>query len=70
MKNILIVDDSALMRSVLRDIISSDDRFSCKDYARNGEDALRLLERCDSFRHQYAKDERSGILTGILQEGP
>lgn len=48
MKNILIVDDSALMRSVLRDIISSDDRFSCKDYARNGEDALGLLER-----HEY-----------------
>ena len=32
-KKILIVDDSALMRRVLCDIINSDDRFEVIDYA-------------------------------------
>lgn len=45
MKNILIVDDSALMRSVLRDIINSDSRFHVQDRATNGEEALDLLTR-------------------------
>lgn len=39
-KNILIVDDSALMRRVLSDIIEKDHRFHVKDIARNGQDAL------------------------------
>lgn len=42
-KNILIVDDSALMRRVLSDIINKDDRFCVADVARNGETALALL---------------------------
>lgn len=45
MKNILIVDDSALMRSVLCDIINSDARFHVSDRATNGEEALDLLTR-------------------------
>ena len=44
MKNILVVDDSALMRSVMCDIINADGRFQVTDRATNGEDALRLLE--------------------------
>lgn len=45
MKNILVVDDSALMRSVLCDIINSDSRFHVADRATNGEEALDLLLR-------------------------
>lgn len=44
-KNILVVDDSALMRRVLSDIIESDIRFAVKDVARNGEEALELITK-------------------------
>lgn len=40
MKNILIVDDSALMRRVLSDIITSDKRFCIADVATNGLEAF------------------------------
>ena len=43
MKKILVVDDSALMRRVLCDIIDGDKRFTVADEAINGEDALKLL---------------------------
>lgn len=43
MKKILVVDDSALMRRVLCDIINNDDRFQVEDKAVNGEEALKLL---------------------------
>lgn len=43
MKKILVVDDSALMRRVLCDIIDSDKRFQVEDKANNGEEALHLL---------------------------
>ena len=45
MKNILLVDDSALMRRVLCDIIESDKRFQVQDRAVNGLDALALLSK-------------------------
>jgi len=45
MKKILLVDDSALMRRVLCDIIDSDSRFHVEDRATNGEEALDLLKR-------------------------
>lgn len=45
MKNILLVDDSALMRRVLCDIINSDERFHVQDRAVNGLEALELLSR-------------------------
>lgn len=44
-KNILLVDDSALMRRVLCDIINSDERFQVQDRAVNGLEALNLLSR-------------------------
>ena len=37
MKNILLVDDSALMRRVLCDIIESDKRFRVQDRAVNAQ---------------------------------
>lgn len=43
MKKILVVDDSALMRRVLCDIIDSDKRFQVVDKALNGAQALDLL---------------------------
>ncbi len=45
MKKILIVDDSALMRRVLCDIINGDRRFQVADKAANGLIALDLLSR-------------------------
>ncbi|MDD6208756.1 MAG: chemotaxis-specific protein-glutamate methyltransferase CheB [Clostridiales bacterium] len=43
MKKILVIDDSALMRKVISDIIEPDDRFHVEDTARNGVEGLQLL---------------------------
>lgn len=45
MKKILVVDDSALVRRVLCDIIEEDERFHVEDKATNGLEALDLLSR-------------------------
>ena len=45
MKNILVVDDSALMRRVICDIIESDERFHVEDRAANALEALDLLTK-------------------------
>lgn len=45
MKKILVVDDSALMRRVLCDIIDSDERFEVADRAKDGVEALELLKK-------------------------
>lgn len=42
-KKILLVDDSALMRSVLGDIINRDKRFFVEDKAKDGLEALKML---------------------------
>ncbi len=44
-KKILVVDDSALMRRVICDIINSDERFQVSDTAPNGLEAFDLLSR-------------------------
>lgn len=44
MKKVLIVDDSALMRRVYCDIIEADKRFQIEDKAKDGLEALKLLE--------------------------
>ena len=49
MKKILIVDDSALMRRVLSDIISSDEELHNDQYAINGLEALEMLESGEKF---------------------
>ncbi len=43
-KKILIIDDSALMRRLVCDMIHSDDRFEVGDTASNGEEGLNLLK--------------------------
>lgn len=45
MKKILVVDDSALMRRVICDIINKDERFQVVDRAANGVEALELLTK-------------------------
>lgn len=47
-KKILIVDDSALMRRIMCDIINSDERFEVVEMAANGEEALNLI-----LKNQY-----------------
>lgn len=42
-KNILVVDDSALMRMVMCDILNADPRFNVADRAKDGREALELL---------------------------
>lgn len=42
-KNILVVDDSALMRRLISDIIKSDERFVISDIASNGLEAFDLV---------------------------
>ncbi len=44
-KNILIIDDSALIRRVISDIIKADERFQVKDVARDGLEGLNLILR-------------------------
>ena len=44
-KNILVVDDSALMRRLISDIITSDGRFQVADLATNGLEAFDLVTR-------------------------
>lgn len=44
-KNILVVDDSALMRRVICDIINSDSNFQAKDYCRDGQEAYDKLKK-------------------------
>lgn len=44
-KNILIIDDSALMRRVISDIIESDSRFQVSDTAKNGLEGYELVTR-------------------------
>ena len=43
-KNILVVDDSALMRRVICDIINSDSNFQAKDTCRDGLEAYEKLK--------------------------
>ncbi|MDF2485064.1 MAG: response regulator receiver modulated CheB methylesterase, partial [Herbinix sp.] len=56
-KNILIIDDSALMRRVLSDIINLDERFQVTEVAINGLEGLELL--------QYRGKEFDAVLLDI-----
>lgn len=44
MKKILVIDDSALMRRILCDIINGDERFSVQGQARDGVEGLELVK--------------------------
>ena len=47
MKKVLVVDDSALMRRVLSDIINKDEEFHTEHSASDGLEALKLMEQND-----------------------
>lgn len=49
MKKILVVDDSALMRRVIFDIINSDEKLQAERYAVNGLEALEILQSGEKF---------------------
>ncbi|MGB4636856.1 MAG: response regulator, partial [Limnochordia bacterium] len=42
---VLVVDDSAFMRKLIVEIISAEPDLEVAGYARNGEDALKKLQR-------------------------
>ena len=62
-KKILIVDDSALMRRVLCDIINSDDRFEVVDYAIDGTDGFKKL--CNKTYDAVVLDVYMPKMTGL-----
>ena len=49
MKNILVVDDSALMRRVVSDIINNDEQLHTEMSAANGREAMNILERGERY---------------------
>ena len=53
MKKILIVDDSALMRRVLSDIINDDEQLIVEKTANNGLEALNVLQGGMSSGHSF-----------------
>ena len=44
-KNILVVDDSALMRRLICDIINADSTFQATDVCRDGQEAYERLKK-------------------------
>ncbi len=64
-KNILIVDDSALMRRVESDIINSDDRFQVIDVATNGLEAFDYVTRGDKHYDAVVLDINMPKMNGI-----
>jgi len=64
-KNILIVDDSALMRRVESDIIKSDEMFSVLDTATNGLEAFDLVTRNSSKYDAVVLDINMPKMNGI-----
>lgn len=64
-KNILVIDDSALMRRVLSDIINSDERFLVKDFAMNGLEGLELLLKNHLFYSAVILDINMPKMNGL-----
>ena len=64
-KNILIVDDSALMRRVESDIIKSDERFQVLDTATNGLEAFDLVTRNSKSYDAVVLDINMPKMNGI-----
>lgn len=64
-KNILVVDDSALMRRLISDIIESDERFKISDIASNGLEAFDLVtlhpQKYDAILLDINMPKMSGI---------
>ena len=62
-KNILVVDDSALMRRVICDIINSDSNFQAKDTCRDGLEAYeRNRDNLSKAVFRFTKDTKELIV--------
>lgn len=64
-KNILVIDDSALMRRVLSDIINSDERFHVENVASNGLEGLNILSEDPSKFDLIVLDINMPVMDGI-----
>lgn len=64
-KNILIVDDSALMRRVLSDAVNSDKRFEVGAVAINGQEGLNILLANPTFYDVVLLDIYMPKMTGL-----
>lgn len=64
-KNILVIDDSALMRRVISDIIESDSRFQVLDTAKNGLEGYELVTRNHKKYHAIILDINMPKMNGI-----
>lgn len=64
-KNILIIDDSALMRRVLSDIINLDSRFQVLEVAINGLEALNIMQQRGSEFDAILLDLNMPKMNGI-----
>lgn len=64
-KNILVIDDSALMRRVLSDIINSDERFHVEAVASNGLEGLNILSDNPSLFDLVMLDINMPVMDGI-----
>ena len=62
-KKILVVDDSALMRRVLCDIINSDERFEVADIAHDGAEGFKLI--CEKKYDAVVLDVYMPRMTGL-----
>lgn len=64
-KKILVIDDSALMRRVLSDIINSDQRFTVQDEAKNGLEAMELVTNNPKFYDALVLDVNMPKMDGL-----
>lgn len=60
---VLVVDDSALMRKIISDMINAEDDMEVIDTARNGEDLLRKVEKLKP--HVITLDVEMPVMGGI-----
>jgi two-component system chemotaxis response regulator CheB len=64
-KNILVVDDSALMRMVISEVIESDERFTLAGTAINGLDALSIMQKSAGEIDAVLLDINMPRMTGL-----
>lgn len=69
---VIVVDDSALMRKILSDMINAEEEMEVLDTAKNGEDLLTKIilkkTRCNNLRYRNAKDGRNRNLKKIKRK--
>lgn len=63
--NVLIVDDSALMRRILSDVVNSDNRFIVGAVAINGQEGLKTLLENPAYYDIVLLDIYMPIMTGL-----